>query len=713
MKSSYRIAEISFGRPQWDTAYEFQFDGKVFEVQRFGANFSIETVKRLIESLRTQVDAFALTSLPPVVKLDQKSYVHRQYLDIMGTPSPVPLCDGTGLREIANINSLVKHIESGSIQPDRGVFFPAAVFSTELEEYIRHRYRDSVYIGDAYSLLGVPLLVQPFHGLMGLSKLALNFANLRDLRKNTPLAETSLQKMARSSLAGQVENIQYVFCDLPVLLLFDAATEFVRGKDLVVWSSHPLMEREAQKYSPRSIINLFPERYQIHPYMNYSILDATLRLSHQRTAPLSLEEWEQIFTADIEMRQTARKYVMTRRSSTQEKISRGINTVKHKVFPQPAPDFAFVIHALSHSDFTRVPGLGFLKHMPNSWNDSFDMLASHIPPFVHGHVKHVISQETGVEVNGLIYALPATPKVLKNTDPEVIYKRIESICYDAAKRGAKIIGLGAYTKIVGDQGITINNNSPIPVTTGNSLSASATLWALYDVVQKMGLLKKDSNTGLVDGMAMVIGATGSIGQVSAKLLSLVFKKLCLVAPRMSRLQDLKQSIQSMAPQCEIIVTTDSNEFASQADVVLTATSAFDQKIVEVMRLKPGAVVCDCSRPLDFDIEDAKKRPDVLIIESGEVILPGPVEIDFDLGLPGNTVYACLAETALLALEKQYEPFTIGRDIEWSKVKQIYKMGLRHGVKLAAIQGHMGIIKDKEIELTKELALARRKEGNIL
>ncbi|WP_415063328.1 dehydrogenase [Bdellovibrio sp.] len=709
MKNSYRIAEISFGRPHWDTAYEFEFEGKQFEVQRFSANFSVETVRRLIESLRNQVDAFALTSLPPVIKLDQKSYVHRQYLEIMGIPSPVPLCDGTGLREIANINSLVKHIEAGSIQPDRGVFFPSAVFSTELEEYIRDRYRKSVYIGDAYSLLGVPWLIQPFPGLMTLSKLVLNVANFKDLRKNTPLAETKLQKMSRSSLAAQVENIQYVFCDLPFLLLFDTATEFVRGKDLVIWSSHPLMEAEAKKFSPRSIINLFPENYRIHPYMNYSVLDATLRLSHGRTAPLTLEEWEQILTEDTEVRQVARKYVMTRNVSTQAKISSGMNAVKNKILGQPEPDFAFVIHALSHQDFMRLPILSALKHMPKEWNDPFDRMAAKAPPFVHGHIKHIISSETGEEINGILYALPATPKVLKETDPEVIYRKIESLCYDAANRGAKMIGLGAYTKIVGDQGITINQNSPIPVTTGNSLSASATLWALNDVVQKMRLLNMDPQNGLVDGMAMVIGATGSIGQVSAKLLALVFKKLCLVAPRMNRLQELKYEIQKMSPHCEVIVATDANELAGEADVLVTATSALDHKIVDVMKLKPGAVVCDCSRPLDFDIEDAKKRPDVLIIESGEVVLPGPVDLDCDIGLPGNTVYACLAETALLTLEKRYEAFTMGRDIEWDKVKQIYKMARRHGVQLAAIQGHTGIITDKEIELTRQLALSKRKK----
>ncbi len=708
MKRTYRIAEISFGRPHWDASYEFEYEGLQFEVQRFSSNFSIDTMKRLIETLRNQVDAFALTSLPPVIRLDQKSYVHRQYLEVMAMPSAAPICDGSGLKEVSNVSSLLHHMSTGAIDPRQGVFFPAAVMATELEEYIRHRFPNSVYIGDAYSLLGLPWLIQPFPGLMTLSKVALNFANFKDLRNSTPMAATTLQKMSRSSLAAQVENIQYVFCDMPFLHLYDSTVEFVRGKDLVIWSHHPLMEEEAKKFGARSVINLFPEKFHLHPYMNYAVLDATLRLANNKLAPLSIEEWEPLISSGTEERETTRNYVMTRRLSAQSKISQGINKAKKTFLKQPQPDFAFVIHALSHQDFTRVPGMSFLKHMPKRWNDPFDRMASKAPSFVYGNIRHIISEENGREINGIIYALPATPKVLKEADPEIIYQKIQSICMDAAQRGAHMIGLGAYTKIVGDQGITINQNSPIPVTTGNSLSASATLWALNDVVQKIQLTEKDSNTGMVKGMAMVIGATGSIGQVSAKLLSLVVEKLCLVAPRLSRLEELKEEIQKINPRCQVFVTTDANELAAQADVLVTATSALDHKIVDVMRLKPGCIVCDCSRPLDFDMDDAKKRPDVLIIESGEVLLPGPVEMNCDLGLPGKAVYACLAETALLTLEGRYEPFTMGRDIEWSKVKQIYQMAQRHGVKLAAIQGHTGIITDKEIQLTRQLALSRRK-----
>ncbi|MBC7371224.1 MAG: dehydrogenase, partial [Bdellovibrionaceae bacterium] len=91
--------------------------------------------------------------------------------------------------------------------------------NVEIEEFIRKSYRSHVYIGDAYSLLGLPFLLQPFPGLMTASKLALNIANFKDLRNNTPLAESALQKLSRSFLASQVEGIQYVCSDYPFLLL--------------------------------------------------------------------------------------------------------------------------------------------------------------------------------------------------------------------------------------------------------------------------------------------------------------------------------------------------------------------------------------------------------------------------------------------------------------------------------------------------------------
>jgi len=113
-----------------------------------------------------------------------------------------------------------------------------------------------------------------------------------------------------------------------------------------------------------------------------------------------------------------------------------------------------------------------------------------------------------------------------------------------------------------------------------------------------------------------------------------------------------------------------------------------------------------ARPLDLSPADVAKRPDVLVIESGEILLPGEPRFK-DIGLPPKVAFACLAETIVLALEGRFEVFTIGREIEWKKVKEIYTMGLKHGMRLAAISGVNGVYTDADIKNVVKLALEAR------
>jgi hypothetical protein len=142
------------------------------------------------------------------------------------------------------------------------------------------------------------------------------------------------------------------------------------------------------------------------------------------------------------------------------------------------------------------------------------------------------------------------------------------------------------------------------------------------------------------------------------------------------------------------------------DMIVTATSGAGKKVLDIMQVKPGCVITDVARPLDLSPEDVARRPDVLVVESGEIELPGEVEMK-NIGLPRNVVYACLAETIVLALEGRFENFTVGRQIEWEKVREIYRMGLRHGMKLAAISGVHGPFSDADIARVRRLALAAR------
>lgn len=156
------------------------------------------------------------------------------------------------------------------------------------------------------------------------------------------------------------------------------------------------------------------------------------------------------------------------------------------------------------------------------------------------------------------------------------------------------------------------------------------------------------------------------------------------------------------------VTAKADKHLGDMDMIVTATSGAGKKILDIMQVKPGCVITDVARPLDIPPEDVAKRPDVLVIESGEIRLPGDVHMK-DIGLPKNVVYACLAETIVLALEGRYENFTLGRNIEWEKVREIYKLGLKHGMQLASISGVNGVYTDADLQRVRELALEKRPE----
>ena len=82
----------------------------------------------------------------------------------------------------------------------------------------------------------------------------------------------------------------------------------------------------------------------------------------------------------------------------------------------------------------------------------------------------------------------------------------------------------------------------------------------------------------------------------------------------------------------------------------------------------------------------------------------------DIGLPKGIAYACLAETVVLALEARFENFTLGRNIEWEKVREIYRLGLKHGMKLAAISGVNGVFAEEDFERVRVLAASKEDQA---
>ncbi len=370
--------------------------------------------------------------------------------------------------------------------------------------------------------------------------------------------------------------------------------------------------------------------------------------------------------------------------------------------------FAFVIHPLSQEYFRTVEPLGTIaKYAPSAVMDVVEKAMAYSPPFMYSHVTGITSP-TGAEAEGWLLTVGGTPKELMSHSPEFTYGRLLAAADMAKKLGAQVMGLGAFTKVVGDAGVTVAKRATLPITTGNSYSASGALWAAHDALDRLGLAETDDE-GRFHGKAMVVGATGAIGSVCARLLALACDELVLVSPESAKLLALKHDIEREDPRAHIVVAAKPDDYLPDMDVIVTATSGAGKRVLDIMAVKPGCVITDVARPLDLSAEDVEKRPDVLVVESGEIELPGDVRMK-DIGLPHGVAYACLAETVVLALEGRYETFTIGRNIEWEKVKEIYQLGLRHGMRLATISGVNGVYTDEKIAEVRERALAALAEA---
>jgi predicted amino acid dehydrogenase len=365
--------------------------------------------------------------------------------------------------------------------------------------------------------------------------------------------------------------------------------------------------------------------------------------------------------------------------------------------------FAFVIHPLSQEYIKK--GFPIPKGTPKFVMDRVETLAAHMPPMVYCKMENIVSP-TGAEAEGWLISVGGTPKEMLSRSPEFTYRRLLHAAKIAEGLGAQIMGLGAFTKVVGDAGITVARRSRLPITTGNSYSASGALWAAADAMKRMGLVERPKGGGRIAAKTMVVGATGSIGSVSARLLAMAFDQVVIAGRDLGKLEELKASILKDTPDANVVCSTDYDELLGDMDMIVTSTSGAGKKILDITRVKPGCVITDVARPLDLPPEEVAKRPDVLVIESGEIELPGEVRMK-NIGLPKNVAYACLAETIVLALEGRFENFTVGRAIEWEKVREIYKMGLKHGMKLAAISGVNGPFSDGDIARVRELALAER------
>lgn len=358
--------------------------------------------------------------------------------------------------------------------------------------------------------------------------------------------------------------------------------------------------------------------------------------------------------------------------------------------------FAFVIHPIDvRKDAARA--LPIAAYLPIPAIEAYMLRRK---PFVAAHVTGIRSV-TGTEAEGWLIGCPLSPRQFVTLPVEMVYERLQECARMAEALGAPIMGLGAFSSVAGDGGVTLAQRVPIAITTGNSYTVAT---ALEGCERAADLMRID----LRDAVAAVVGATGSIGATCAEVLGRTVRELVLVGRSAERLEALAERLRPGA-RGPVRVSTDVGDGLHDADVVVTVSSAADA-IIQPRHIKRGAVVCDVARPRDVSVAVARERDDVLVIEGGVVRVPGAMRAasprsgrEFSFGFPQGTAYACMSETMALALDRRYESFTLGKTVSVAQVDEIGRICARHGFTLDGFRTFERALGEDEMERIRAAA----------
>lgn len=349
--------------------------------------------------------------------------------------------------------------------------------------------------------------------------------------------------------------------------------------------------------------------------------------------------------------------------------------------------FAFIVHPRSRYDVERKYPL--FKYVPNSFADLF---TRYFWPVTLSKMTGLKSLIDGKEIEGYVISiLPTAHQMVE--DRQLALKRITQACVLAEKKGVNIVGLGGLTSSFSKGGLDLVDKVGVNVTTGHAYTSYNVTENVFELVRQMNLDKTKICVGIV-------GAAGSIGSTSAKLIARQgYKNFILVdlERKKHHFADLVKEMKELNHEINITTSHQIGDIKA-CDVIVAATNA-PEALIRANDLKWGAIIVDDAQPSDVH-EDVFLRKDVLIVEAGVTYTPN-ITNNFNFGLKKRQDnFCCLAEVFILAANEWNEHYVINR-ASLSLVDEIAGLGKKLNFKIADFQNFRESISEEKIAYVKD------------
>ncbi|NQT07175.1 MAG: shikimate dehydrogenase [Candidatus Omnitrophica bacterium] len=363
--------------------------------------------------------------------------------------------------------------------------------------------------------------------------------------------------------------------------------------------------------------------------------------------------------------------------------------------------FAFIGHPVDLNHLYILLGFWgwFAKLLPRAM---LYKILLRLPPYKYCSFKKLMSK-TGATASGWTIICPLLPQQVAFLKEEDVIKKVIQAVELAEKMGAEMAILGGFTSIVGNEGEVISRHSSIAVTSGNTYTACLAIEGIEKASKEMDL-------DLKQAIIAIIGATGDIGSICTKIFSRKVRKINIAARNERKLNIFADNIKRQGT-CQVEVFKYTRDAVREADIILTVTSAVSV-LIKPEDIKPGTIICDVAIPANIAKEIVNMRDDVLVFEGGLSKPPFEVNIKGKAkkAMPPKSIFGCLSEGMLLALEGKFENYSIGRgNITEQKIAEMFEIERKHGFSVADFFCGYKIFSKEDIKCIKRNAI-RKKEG---
>lgn len=312
-----------------------------------------------------------------------------------------------------------------------------------------------------------------------------------------------------------------------------------------------------------------------------------------------------------------------------------------------------------------------------------------------------LNSHLGRTAKGALVMCPLLMEQMTALSPTKVMKIVISTLEFAKKAlNPKLIGLTAYAAFSGNRGMDLTDIIKTPLTTGSSYTLAMIPEVILQAVNMMEV-KLDSSD------LLVIGPTSSIGKFCIEVLNPFVRRIFVIGHNADKLNIFLSELPK-EKRNKIHPARNLNSVYEKTKIVIVATNRIPPEL-DIRKLNSGSVVFDSSYPRKIS---ATLRDDILVVDGITIKPPGNVDFNFDFGLPKGLCYPCMAEPMILALERKFEDYSLGRELSVEKIREITRIGAKHGFQATTLTSSEKIISNEEIVKIKHRTQKNKKRKMI-